>query len=96
MDDLRHLVGTTGPIPDKKCLRVDEDSEIWQHYNCRCVRHADDGKGDAHTVIAQSTEEMLATLGSGDYSGYNRYQVFILGESFCFIDEGVSFVHSNF
>ena len=68
MDDYRHLVGTTGPIPDKKCLRVNEESDVWAHYNCRCVRREDDGKGDAHTVIAQSTDEMLATLGSGDYS----------------------------
>ena len=80
MDDYRHLYGQTGPIPDQICLRVDEESEVWTHYNCKCSRFDGDGKGDDHTVVAQSVDEMLATSASGDYAAYNRYQAFILGK----------------
>ena len=79
MDDYRHLVGKTGPIPDQICLRVNDESEVWALYNCKCSRHDGDGKGDSHVVVAQSIDEMLATAGSGDYAKYNRYQAFVLG-----------------
>lgn len=82
MDDLRQVEGESVPLPDVKCIRVDEESEVWHHYRCKCHRTEDDGKPPECTVVAKSIEELLAVLGSGDFAEYSLYQAFIHGMYF--------------